>query len=736
MSVSVFLSTVSDEFRDYRDRLRSDLTRHNVEVKVQEDFKDYGSVTLDKLDLYIRYCDAVVHLVGDMTGANAKPASTNAILAKYPDITEKLPPLKEVLKNGLGISYTQWEAWLALYHGKVLLIAKADVAAPRGADYAPTDVSRAAQRAHLERLERIEHFPGYYFTSSDNLASHIAYTTILDLLAEDRAKEAPRDSHGIPYAAIIGALLLLVVTPLVAEQLTRMFGLTLGAATTLIGGVGGLALALMFWRYVEILGASTAPARSAERQTYDALRATIAAGGWPVWLYSRWLTKFLDAVDRFFGDAGMAHRTLFPRAFGLKAPAPLWTAAAFDRCLLLSLLYPILVILFIWTVSGHSGPAENSLGLGPDRSGLQRGIVVGLGSTILLPLWLAIRAWKKQTPWSFLAAFLAYVACNTIIFAISHFADLSSDGGVFGVVGAFAVPAVFLLAVAPNSAGVASVSGTMVGTLAFASTFVLARMFGHIIWGMGAKIFGTSVVSTAFTVGVVVFTLAAFLGGAFAAIAFNGAATTRRRQGLFLLVFLFLMVLISFGEATVLSSMLIWRAMGPAALFLGLLTLINAPFDWASIGLTRALLRRGLELGGWWPYFLALADAFLAAVFIAILALTTVLSVQAFDHLVTQGGAPSILHVKDLIDGIESHPEAPEYWWIYALLLSTMIPSLINLVIGGTALMRTVPGLPSLLLNKIPAIGGVLAFDRTWLALLLTLQVAVGVVLALPRRRS
>ncbi len=43
MSISVFLSTVSDEFRAYRDPLRSDLTRHNVAVKVQEDFKDLGA---------------------------------------------------------------------------------------------------------------------------------------------------------------------------------------------------------------------------------------------------------------------------------------------------------------------------------------------------------------------------------------------------------------------------------------------------------------------------------------------------------------------------------------------------------------------------------------------------------------------------------------------------------------------------------------------------------------------
>jgi hypothetical protein len=51
LSVKIFLSAVSNEFRAYRDQLRSDLTRHNVEVKVQEGFKDLGGETLDKLDV-------------------------------------------------------------------------------------------------------------------------------------------------------------------------------------------------------------------------------------------------------------------------------------------------------------------------------------------------------------------------------------------------------------------------------------------------------------------------------------------------------------------------------------------------------------------------------------------------------------------------------------------------------------------------------------------------------------
>jgi hypothetical protein len=60
------------------------------------------------------------------------------------------------------------------------------------------------------------------------------------------------------------------------------------------------------------------------------------------------LTKVLDAVYRFFGDAGKAEQTVFPRAFGLKTPAAVWTAPASDRCLLLALIYPIVTIIIIW----------------------------------------------------------------------------------------------------------------------------------------------------------------------------------------------------------------------------------------------------------------------------------------------------------------------------------------------------------------------------------------------------
>jgi hypothetical protein len=111
-----------------------------------------------------------------------------------------------------------------------------------------------------------------------------------------------------------------------------------------------------------------------------------------------------------------------------------------------------------------------------------------------------------------------------------------------------------------------------------------------------------------------------------------------------------------------LASLHTWDAVGPLLLFLVLLTLLNAPFDWACLGLTRALLRRGLELKEWWPFFLALIDAMAAAIIIALLALTMVIGVQTFDALAVHGGGKAVLPLTPLFDGIAAHPELPEYW--------------------------------------------------------------------------
>ena len=65
------------------------------------------------------------------------------------------------------------------------------------------------------------------------------------------------------------------------------------------------------------------------------------------------------------------------------------------------------------------------------------------------------------------------------------------------------------------------------------------------------------------------------------------------------------------------------------------------------------------------------------------------------------------------------------------MLLSTMIPSLLNLMIGGASLVRGAPWLPSLLLPFIPEGKVVLRWDRHWIAAVLTAQVVIGVILGI-----
>lgn len=181
--VQIFLSTVSAEFRSYRDRLRRDLTRPNVSVAVQEDFIVTGTETLDMLDDYILQCNAVIHIVGDMTGAPAQVPSLAVIRQRYPDIREKLPPLAPFLESGaMALSYTQWEAWLALYHDKPLILAVPEDNAPRDERYERIPEQYTAQQAHLKRLAEVERYP-FRFANVDRLAVEILRSKLQEILA-------------------------------------------------------------------------------------------------------------------------------------------------------------------------------------------------------------------------------------------------------------------------------------------------------------------------------------------------------------------------------------------------------------------------------------------------------------------------------------------------------------------------------------------------------------------------
>jgi hypothetical protein len=82
---------------------------------------------------------------------------------------------------------------VALYHGKLLLIARAAETVEREPTYRPTDDSRTAQDAHLARLKAVERYPGCTFTSPDSLAKYVLGGAVLDLLVQAYAEETGRE---------------------------------------------------------------------------------------------------------------------------------------------------------------------------------------------------------------------------------------------------------------------------------------------------------------------------------------------------------------------------------------------------------------------------------------------------------------------------------------------------------------------------------------------------------------
>jgi hypothetical protein len=193
LGIKLFLSTVSAEFKSYREALRHDFERPNVTVKVQEDFIVSGTPTLDMLDTYIQQCDGVIHLVGDMTGAMAKPKSVEVIRARYADQLKELPIGEFLRPGGPSLSYTQWEAWLAVLHKKKLFIAIPAEQAPRDPRYVLDLAQKAAQQEHLERLKQEELYPGEPFTSLDHLSKLVlGRSFIFDLLTvSSRVQQRP-----------------------------------------------------------------------------------------------------------------------------------------------------------------------------------------------------------------------------------------------------------------------------------------------------------------------------------------------------------------------------------------------------------------------------------------------------------------------------------------------------------------------------------------------------------------
>jgi tetratricopeptide (TPR) repeat protein len=115
--------------------------------------------TVEKLAGYIRNCAAVIHLVGALPGAVAHRKAIADYVAAVPNFLANHPDLRAALGDFSDLTYTQWEAFIALHHGIPLFVYATDKA--------------SAQQQHLDRLRIARKFPAPIKHNSDLLGQLI-----------------------------------------------------------------------------------------------------------------------------------------------------------------------------------------------------------------------------------------------------------------------------------------------------------------------------------------------------------------------------------------------------------------------------------------------------------------------------------------------------------------------------------------------------------------------------------
>lgn len=360
--------------------------------------------------------------------------------------------------------------------------------------------------------------------------------------------------------------------------------------------------------------------------------------------YRRWLTAALDWLDVHLGPAA-------------------WSTAAFVCCLRIAVFYPIASLLLVWAVSDVNTSGIPGL-LADDARDIAR-VVAVLGVAMFA---YGIRQVGTSSGWR-LGAWWGVAGAGFLSFAVTE--EVAIDG-----VGAFGV-AFFSIGVAAG-VGTAVVPG--VGTVALVGG------------GGGALAVAVAVaysVADSVAVAVAVAVIFAIL---YLSHFLSRDRSERARAKCALTVFGVLAALVASGAAVLGPVLTLGGEARPMSLgllvFIGALPLLNAVFDWGSLGLTRHLLRRTLRADRFRRALkYGAMDAGAAVLILGALAVAVVAGLTCLNALAMAGGWPEpLIDVAGRLDRLREAPGDPSVWWIYLVLFSTLLPSVVHIVIALAAL--------------------------------------------------
>jgi tetratricopeptide (TPR) repeat protein len=191
-SLVIFLSAVSSEFhktdpdrpqsfRSYRDTLADAFRRAGLQFQiiVQEELAQGFDDLLHTLEQEVARSALVIHLVGDLAGAGPGAASVRRLQERHPQHLSHEPELRQALGDLSGLSFTQWEIYLAFEHRCRRLVFLAETGAPRSPAFKEDPEQKRSQEAHLARLKIADEHRESFLNQSDlalkSLTSVIRY---------------------------------------------------------------------------------------------------------------------------------------------------------------------------------------------------------------------------------------------------------------------------------------------------------------------------------------------------------------------------------------------------------------------------------------------------------------------------------------------------------------------------------------------------------------------------------
>ncbi|MGJ8623176.1 MAG: hypothetical protein ACSHW1_10380 [Yoonia sp.] len=337
------------------------------------------------------------------------------------------------------------------------------------------------------------------------------------------------------------------------------------------------------------------------------------------------------------------------------------THRLFDWSMRIAVVYPIILLILPWALFARPmALGTTEILAAPDPAW------VGPLSLVPLALFFIVRQvleWWAASPQRFVRSFAGWLKTHDMIDLVAFAVTFAFAGAVtFAFAGAFAGAFAVAVAVAVAVTFAVSVAGAFAGAFAVAVAVAVAVTF--------AVTFAVSVA------GAVAVTFAVAFAGAFAFDIGHDALLARdMRKSASLVAIAFPLAalliaahLIDFTQVNEYGRVFF--------LFFGLAPIVNAVFDTLSYAATMALSARGYR---GWPLFWGLIDAAIACILFLGLGATLVVAVSVLE-------AVSGTDLIDLGGLLAQADDFGRYWWLYAMLFSTALPTLVHLVVAAVSL--------------------------------------------------